>query len=283
MSLTKCAPPEPCLSRGSIVGTDIGVFYASPNGLIQVTNTGVSSNTTELWITREKWAALTPQKNIRAIPFVSCYFAFGTVNGTDTSVAQQGYNIELNTDSTSFSIWPQPGGHKIGFNNMTAPNNQNMINLEIDPWSGLGMTVQNGAVYYWDWEDSAPTIMPYDHLSKTYQQISKRSFAAFRVFFQTTPTSPPVNECPNEAPATDPSWNTLQPNQRLIVKIWADPADENYDGSMQLVTCREVCKSGELLRIESGLKAENWAVEFMGVVNVSNMQLATSVKELQNV
>jgi len=283
MSMIKCAPPEPCLSRGSIVSTDIGVFYQSTNGLIQVTSTGVSSNVTELWITREKWAALTPQKNVRAIPLVSCYFAFGTSNGADTSVAQQGFNIELNVDSSSFTIWPQPGGHRLGFGSMTAPNGYNIDNILIDPWTGFGLIVQNGQVFYYDFQDPSPTIMPYDYFSKTFQQTSKRSFAAFRVFFQTTSSSPPVNDYPNEAPANDPSWNTLQPNQRLIVKVWADPANENYDGSLQLVTAREITRSGQLCRIESGFKAENWAFELTGVVNVSNMQVATSAKELRNV
>ena len=283
MSLTKCAPPEPCLSRGAILGTDIGVFYPSPNGLIQVTNTGVSSNVTELWITREKWTSLTPQKNLRAIPLVSCYFAYGTVNGADTSVAQQGYNIELNTDSSSFTIWPQPGGHRVGFNNMTAPGNQNVVNLEIDPWSGFGMIIQNGQVFYYDFQDPSPTIMPYDYVSKIYQQQSKRSYAAIRPFFTVPPNSPPVNECPNEAPPDDPSWNTLQPNQRAIIKVYADIADENEDGTMQLVTCREITRSGGILRIESGFKAENWQFEILGVVNFSNVQIATSVKELGNI
>ena len=283
MSQLKCAPPDPCLSRGSIISTDNGVFYQSTNGLIQVVNSGASSNVTELWITREKWAALTPQKNVRAIPMVSCYFAYGTVNGADTSVAQQGFYIELNTDSASFTIWPQPGGHRVGFNSMQAPNNLNMDNVMVDPWTGFGMIIQNGQVFYYDFQDPAPTIMPYDYTSKIYQQNTRKSFAAMRVFFNTTPTSPPVNDCPNEAPPDDPSWNTLQPNQRAIIKVYADRADDDYDGDMQLVTCREITRSGGLLRIESGFKAENWQFEILGVVNISNVQIATSVKELGNV
>ena len=104
-----------------------------------------------------------------------------------------------------------------------------------------------------------------------------------RLFFTTTSSSPPVNECRNECPPDDPSWDTLQPQQRAVIKVYADRADEAYDGGMQLVTCREVTRSGELLRIESGFKAENWQFEILGVVNVSNLQVATSVKELGNV
>ena len=51
---------------------------------------------------------------------------------------------------------------------------------------------------------------------------------------------------------------------------------------MVLVDCREITRSGGLLRIVSGFKAEQWQWEIMARVNVSNIQLATSVKELGN-
>ena len=52
---------------------------------------------------------------------------------------------------------------------------------------------------------------------------------------------------------------------------------------MQLITCREIRKSGELLRIPDGFKAESWQIEILGRVDVSNLQMATSAKELANV
>lgn len=283
VTVQRCSSPNPCISRGSIISTDLGVFFMSPNGLIQVVNSGTASNATELWITREKWDALTPSKNTRAIPLVGNYFCFGTVNGADTSVAQQGFTVELNTDSTSFTIWPQPGGHRVGFNGLVAPNGYNVDNILLDPWSGVAMIIQNGQVSYYDFEDQSPAIQPYDYVSKIYQQPSKRSYAALRVFFTAGANTPPVNDCPNEAPANDPSWATLQSNQRGIIKIYADPDDEGYDGTMQLVTCREITQSGGILRIESGFKAENWQFEILGTINISNIQIATSVKELRNI
>jgi hypothetical protein len=278
MSLLKCAPPDPCLSRGSIVGMDIGVFYMSPNGLIQVTNVGVSSNVTELWITREKWAQLTPQKYGRSIPLASCYFCFGATSGTgateDTSVAQTGFNIEMNQDNTSFTIWPQPGGHRVGFNNMTAPNGFNIDNVEIDPWTGIGMLVQNGGVYYYDFTDPAPVMVPYTYRTKTYQQNNKKSYEAMKVFFSVPAGTPTQNTTRNTAPFADPSWNTLGPNQYGIVRVFADNV---------LVTTREIWANGELLRIASGFKAEEWIWEFTGRVIISNVQVATTAKELANV
>ena len=145
MTMTKCMLPEPCTSRGSILSADSGVFYISPNGLIQVNNAGLMNNVTELWVTREKWAALVPQKYSRAIPLASCYFCYGSAQNGDTSVAQSGFTIEMDQDNQSFTIWPQPGGHRVGFNRLIAPLPYNIVNTFIDPWTAYGMIIQNGA------------------------------------------------------------------------------------------------------------------------------------------
>jgi len=282
MSMTKCAQSEPCTSRGSIVSLDNGVFYISPNGLIQVS--GVSaSNTSDLWIKRENWAQLVPQKYTRAILLSSMYFCFGSAQNGDASVAQQGFNIELAQDNTSFTIWPQPGGHRVGFNKMLAPNAANVTNIQQDVWTSYGLMIQNGAVYWWDFLDSQPTIMPYDWTSKTYQQNAKRSYEAMRCFFQVPPGSPTPGPR-NVAPADDPSWQTLSANAYAYILVYADPQQEGANtGQLTLVAAREVQRSGELLRIGDGFKAENWYWRILGRVNISNIQVATSVKELANV
>ena len=285
MSMVKCAPPDPCLSRASIVSTDTGVFYMSPNGLILVTNSGVSTNTTELWITREKWTQLTPQKYGRAIPLVGCYFCFGSTFSTDLSTAQEGFVIQLQQDNTSFTIWPQPGGHRVGFNDLTSPLGYNIDNVIIDPWTGIGMLVMNGQVYYYDFTNVAPTMTPYTWLSKVYQQNTKKNYSAMKLFFM-VPTGTPIFGTRNTAVATDPSWNTLGPNQYAIIKTFCDigvDADGNPNGSMVCVDAREVQQSGELLRIVSGFKCEQWQWQIEGRVVISNLQVATSVKELGNV
>ena len=288
MSITKCQPPDPCISRGSILSTDTGVFYMSPNGLIQVTNLAQSTNVTELWITREKWASLTPQKYARAVPVSGCYFCYGTTSGplvspADNSVAQQGFALELNQDNTSFTIWPQPGGHRVGFTRLSAPNGFNVDNVEIDPWTGIAMVVQNGQVWYLDFTDPAPIMQAYSYTSKVYQQNTKKSYSAMRMFFTVPPNTPALSAQPNTSPETDPSWQALGANQWATILVYADVDDGSGDGTMQLVCAREVRKSGELLRILGGFKAERWQFKVMGRVVVSNLQVATSVKELANV
>jgi len=80
----------------------------------------------------------------------SSYFAYATVSGTDHTLAQQGFTIELGSDSDSFTIWPQPGGHRIGFNNMSAPLDEDIYNVQVDPWTGIGLLIQNSNVYFYD-------------------------------------------------------------------------------------------------------------------------------------
>jgi len=192
--------------------------------------------------------------------------------------------VELQSDASSFTIWPQPGGHRIGFGELTAPNGLNVVNVMTDPWTGIGLLIQNGGIYQYDFTDPNYVMQPYDWTSKIYQQGSKKNFEAARVFFTTIPSSPNNELAPvNQLPKTDPSWLTLSPTQWGILLVYGDVDDGDGDGSMQLVSAREITTSGGLLRFESGFKCENWQIRVLGRVNISNIQWATSVKELATV
>jgi hypothetical protein len=267
MALMKINLPEPCLHRGSIVSTDTTVLYVSQNGLIQISSSGAGQNVTEGWISRERWQSLTPQQHIRAIKHATSYFAFGTVAGDDVSVARRGYTIELSDqDQTSFTIWPQAGGHRLGFTQLSSPNGFATDNLLLDQWTGVGLIIQNGGVWYWDFTDQDPIIVPYVWRSKTYQQLSAKNFSAVKIWFEVPSTTPPQVERNTEDPQP-----TLGPQQYGILRVYADG---------QLYTTREIRKSGELLRIYSGIKVEAWQIEIEGRVRISNLQCATSAKEL---
>lgn len=276
MSITKCQPPDPCIDRLSILSTDLGVYYMSPNGLIQVTNLSQCTNVTELWITREKWAQLTPQLNPRAMPLAGCYYC----HGANSASAPDGFGIELNQDNTSFTIWPQPGGHRVGFFQLSGPNGYLVNNIEIDPWTGIGLFVQNGQVWYRDFTNSTPSMVPYTYRTKIYQQNNKKNFAAARVFFTVPSATPAQNALANTKPASDPSWQTLQIGQYGIMLVYAD-----FDGTgnMVLTSAVEIRQSGGLLRLASGFKAEQWQIVVMAQVPISNIQVATSITELKNI
>lgn len=273
MTLTKVSDPDPCTSRGSVLGNSAGVFYTSPNGLILVSPSGTSSNLTEGWITRERWQELTSQKYLRAVFLVSSYFAFGlSGDNGDVSEAQRGFTIELNAvDQQSFTIWPQPGGHRLGFNSLSSPQGFNLDNLLTDPWTGQGILVQDGKIYFYDFSDQAPTIVPYKWRSKLYQQNAKNNFEVMRVFFKVPPGTPALNATRLEAETNDAVWDTLPADRYGFVRVYADGV---------LVTVRELRVSNELLRIASGFKAFVWQWEFEGRVDISNVKLGTTVREL---
>jgi hypothetical protein len=152
---------------------------------------------------------------------------------------------------------------------MTAPNGFDLNSLSVDPWSGVGIVIQGGGVYYYDFADQAPVVVPYRWVSKINQFNAKRNFQAMRIFFSIPPGTPAQNPVRNTA-----SVQTLAADQYGIVRVYANEV---------LVSTREIRANGELLRIPSGFKAEEWLFEFEGRVVISNAQIATSVKELAGV
>jgi hypothetical protein len=264
MSSTKINLSEPCLHRGSIVATDTAVLYVSQNGLIQISQSGAGLNVTEGWVTREKWQALTPQTQVRAVKHATSYFAFGETGGVPI---RRGYTVELSTqDQTSFTIWPQAGGHRLGFDTLSSPNGFDIRNVQLDAWTGVCLLVQGDGVYYYDFTDPNPIVVPYLWRSKVYQQNARRNFEAMRVFFSVPGTTPPQVDRDISFPQI-----ALGPNQYGVVRVYVDD---------KLWCTREIRSSGELLRIFSGAKGEQWQWEVEGRVVIYNFQVATSVKEL---
>lgn len=283
MAQVKCADANPCSSRASILGGDGAVTFMSPNGLIQVTAAGVATNTTDLWITREKWQQLTPSHDARAIQLSSCYYCQGSVSvdGVDHSVAQQGFTIELAQDNTSFTIWPQPGGHRLGFQKLDASvDSTDTLNVLTDPWTGTGMIITSGQIYYFDFSDPAPALKSYVWKSKLYQQNARRNYNAMKVFFTVPPGTATQNATRLELAADNVAWSTLPADRYGYVKTYVD---KDNDGSLTLIDCREIRRSGEVLRIVDGFKTDTWVWEIVGRVNISNIQIGTSVKELAQV
>jgi hypothetical protein len=274
MSMTKVLLPEPCTHPGSIVGTDIAVVYQSPNGLVEVAQSGAAANLTESWITRERWRELAPSSGTRGVKLTSLYFAFGIgADGSSTgftlglkSLAEQLLGAGYPQSQSGYGVTPLSGRHSLGFMSLTPPNAVPVDNVQIDPWTGAGLLIQDGQVYHYDFNDDAPTLVPYLWRSKIFQQHARKNYEAVKVFFTVPPNTPPQN----------PERNTLDPQvlddgQYAILRVYGDG---------RLFTTREVRQSGELLRIYSGAKFEDWQIEIEGRVLIDSVQAATSVKEL---
>lgn len=277
MTATKIDKTEPCHSRKSIIGDSDGVYYCSPNGLIRVTQYGQLANTTETWITREKWQQLTPQNNVVAVLQNTSYFAYQVgVNGNEQGLGQTGFVIELNqADAKSFTIWPQPGGHRMGFQLMTNQLTDPIAMLQVDPWSGVAFVISRNAMYQYDYTDTAPTLSVVDWKSKKYQQKAKKNFSAMRIQFTVPPNTPAQNAVRAENDTSDTFWTSPLPTDRYGFILV-------YSGG-RLVTAREIRNDKEILRIESGFKNETWEFRIISRIHISNVQIGSSVKALANV
>lgn len=276
MTATKIQNSVPCHSRKSVLGNDEGVYYASPNGLILVSQYGQVTNTTQDWITREEWQQLTPQANLVAVFLVGQYFAWETgPNGNENGLGQRGFSVELGDDSASFTIWPQPGKHRQGFqilaNALATPVNM----LEIDPWSGVAFIISHENVYQYDFSDVAPSLCVLDWTSKKFQQLTKKSFEAMRILFTVPPNTPTLNPIRLTNALTDPIWEAPLPSDRYgYIFVYA---------AGNLVTVREIRKDQEVLRIESGFKHETWQFRVVSRIKISTIQVGTTVKGMANV
>jgi hypothetical protein len=277
MSALKIQMSEPCHSRKSVIGNNDGVYYCSRNGLILVNAFGSVQNVTESWITREKWQQLTPQSNLCAVFLASAYFAFQrTSNAGADGFGQRGFTVELGaSDANSFGIWPQPGGHRLGFqlllNQLASP----IAMVETDPWSAVCLVVAGNSVNQIDFTDPAPTLSVLDWTSKLFQQKTKKNFAAMRIAFTVPPGTPAQNPVRKEDDTDDPSWLQPLPSDRYGYILI-------YSGDI-LVTTREIRVPQEILRILSGFKHETWQVRVVSRVKISGIQMGTSVKALAHV
>jgi hypothetical protein len=201
-------------------------------------------------------------------------------DGTDTSVAQQGFTIELAQDNVGFSIWPHPGGHRLGLQILDSPLDVNIQNVQTDPWTGIGVIVAAGNVYYFDFSDPEPELKSYRWRSRCYAQNAKRNYAAMKVFFTVPPNTPEQNEDRLEDDADSTAWDTLPEDRYGYIKTYVD---HTRTGEYRLIDCREIRRPGEVLRIVDGFKGDNWVWEIVGRVQISDVQIGTSVKDLAKV
>lgn len=278
MTAVKIQNSEPCHSRKSIIGNSEGVYYCSPNGLIQVTQYGSVTNITETWVTREKWQQLSPQANVAAVFLNGMYLAWERApNGNEGALGNRGFTIEVNgSDSASFNILPQPGGHRLGFQKLANPLAYGLAACAVDHWSSVVTVISRNGLYYYDFADKAPQLTVLDWTSKAHQQRTKKNFEAVRIKFKIPPGTAAQNPVRKEDPTDDPSWLAPLPADRLgYLLVYAD--------NDELVTAREIRKSQEVLRILSGFKHETWKFRFVTRLKVENMQVGTSVKGMANV
>lgn len=254
MTLAAASICEPCISRGSIVSGPDGVFYASANGLVAIAPGSAKVVTSEI-MTRQDWNALGPY-NFTAALYGNAYVAFAK----DTSLSDSSGDNGILIDPTSPNVI---------FQHLRFPSTVKQVIQ--DEYTSNVYVLSGTTVYEWD-DRSTGAQLPYLWRSKVFQFPCKQQFVAAMIFFDVPATV--------TAKPTETTRNTAQPQnfdatkQYFIMRVYADS---------RLVLTREVIHSGELIKIPSGFKANFWQFEVEGQVVISNIQVATSTKELGSV
>lgn len=261
ITIGKISSNEPCISRGSVVSSGEGAYYASPNGIILLNSTGTTS-ITEFVYEKEFHYTLQPW-NWAAGHFGLNYVAFikgAGLTGVDSDGASlHGFVLDKEDKNTSFCYLHFP---------------TTVRNMYFDEISGqLFELLSNGKVMQWNPPISNPgttTLLDWTWSSKEFRMAFPASFKAIKIIF----------DVPPEVTITPGVRNTAQDQvydpatQWLIVKVFADD---------RFVMVKEVQKNQEILLIPDGFKATIWELELQGQVNVSHLKMATSVKELRKV
>ena len=270
MTIGKISANEPCISRGSIVGSGEGAYYASPNG-IQLLSSGGTTNVTQGVYEKEFHYSLLPPQ-WAAARYGSSYASFikGTpipskdyllkstdVPSTFDALGYYGFVMDSGDTNTPFTYLRFTAQIKNAYSDELSGQiftlmADNTINMWNPPVGNPGMTTLRN----WQWK------------TKKFRFTMPQQFAAFMVLFEV----PPEVQITLGVRNTDQAQTFNPANQYLIIRIYAD--------GNQIVV-REIQTSGEVLTIPGGLKAELWEFQLEGQVGVRFFKVASSVKELK--
>jgi hypothetical protein len=270
MTIGKITANEPCISRGSIVSSGEGAYYASPNG-IQLLNSGGTTNVTEAIYEKEFHYSLLPVQWSSA-RYGSSYATF--IKGAP--IPSMNYMLEATDIPTPYD----PVGYT-GFVMDSGDTNtpftylrgiDTVINSYSDELSGQIFVLNTGgAIMQWNPPIGSPgatTLRNWQWKTKKFRFTAPQQFKAFMVLFEVPPEVTLTLGVRN----TDQAQTFNPTTQYLIIRVYADGNE---------IVVREIQKSGEVLLIPGDFKAELWEFQFEGQIGMRFFKVASSVKELK--
>ncbi len=248
MTLQRLPAPEPCVSRGSMAATTLGVLYASQNGLISVTAGGLR-NITRNMISKDKWAALLNLKQLRAGIVNEAYMVYSGV----TEQAFQADTFQTNTfqqadgDGTRLGALIEGQDARVGFTRLQADGT--VYNVVPDQWSGETLLIRNGKVQMVD--------LTYDVLG-SYSWTSK----IFNFPY------------PMNLGAAKVTWDLPDGviGSTATIHIYADG---------KLRQTKTLPASDQVFRLKSGFMADNYQIVITGTLVIKQIQMASTIEELR--
>ncbi len=273
MAQSKSASLEPCLSRGSIVSTTEGVYYASPNGLV-FAGQGSINNITRALITKDKWHTLTSSLTLRAARLGTAYYAFGSArSGVFDSLSFDPLSFAQEDFAGSYSgVVIDPADQRVAFNIVS--DRDPVTSVMNDPWSGEVFIIKDSNLYRLNLSNEDSARLVYKWRSKIFQSPKPMNLGAMRVSWTAPATAP-------DAAGTLPMTTTSAEFPELpvgstygVVRVYGDD---------ELRYTHDLVTSGELIRPASGFKASDWQLEFETYLTIYSAQIASSVKALKGV
>ena len=241
---------EPCVSRGSVVVDLLAVYYASQNGLIQISGYGMSNQTLQL-VDKEKWNTYYRARDIYCARHRSQYLAInGTNSGFVLDYADQRLAFEdLSTFQGATSIWN-------------------------DEYFGDTYICADKKVYRWD--DVSQPRLRYRWRSKRFFAPTPISLGAVQV------TLGPEVEIPRTGQFSTPPLSNGDPSLALPDGVWG--VLRYYAGpDFQLIMQANLTKQQNLFRLPKGFRAFDHQVEIVSMASVYSVQLSTTMTELRGV
>jgi hypothetical protein len=274
MAESRIASLEPCLSRGSILSTTEGVYYASPNGLVFV-GAGTLTNLTKQLITKDKWHDLATAATLRAARLGTAYFAFGsTTSGSFDPLSFDPLSFAQTDYAGAYvGVLIDPNDPRVAFNLMSSRSP--MTSIMNDPWTGEVFTILDNNLYRINLSDTDAVRQTYIWRSKVFQSGAPVNMGALKVFFAPPGTAPDVSVLSVPGVITTAEFPELPVGSTYgVVRLYGD-------GILRYTS--DLVTSGELHRPPSGYKAEFWQIEIESYLDIYSIQIGTSVKALRQV
>jgi len=243
--------PEPCVSRGSVVTDLLAVYYASQNGLIQISGYGMSNQTLQL-VDKERWQEIYKAANIICCRHRSQYLAirYGSSSAFVLDYADQ----------------------RLAFEDLTTFNNATCI--WNDEYYGDTYICSDKKIYKWD--DTNQARLRYRWRSKRFYAPTPISLGAVQV------TLGPEVELPHTGQFPPSMLDNGDPSLALPDGAWG--VLRYYAGpDFTLIMEHTLTKQQDIFRLPKGFRAFDHQIEIVSVASIYSVQLGTTMTELRGV
>lgn len=277
MSQSKIPLFEPCISKRSIVSDDTGVMYASPNGVVKVSQ-GFAGVTTSSLFTRDEWQARYPSTMLGTV-LDGAYYLFWTdqVNAIEECLILD--RNEAASALTTSSIFTQA--------------------VYVDPTTAQLYMVIDGVVQ--GWEEDVANYLPYDWTSKLFVLARPVNFAAMQAEANFEDQALAVTLQSEVDAIIAENQATFSSGQDLLSSLGSVVLGEIVLGgsimkripgsiSSRYLQAKIYCNGvlvvtksmtdRSMYRLPSGFKGDRWQFRLSGNVPLRSFKIAETAKEL---